>query len=265
MPALGNDIGSNPGIFYSFPGNHALGYSFTKHVMKFANDDENVPGYHDLRYAYALSPNFSVGMGIRYYDDGEMGKNQRIFAGNLGLDYRNQVNFTAKDTLQYEIGLFFSNFGEKVVLDEREAFTPGRINLGGLLSYPVYVQKGQELTFSLAYQASKFLLPAIDTSLSTFSGALYSLSDAGSLREELAQIQHNLAIEVGYRFHQDLSLNFRGGGVFQYHDEKGLRYFTGGFGIHYKMFVLDAGLVFGSKNLAFDYSSTLCLGVVKWF
>jgi hypothetical protein len=246
--------------------------------------------YHNFRYAQALSPNFSLGVGLKYIVS-DLTNNQpvngtpthkgRALAADFGLDYRKEFAKTETSFWRFDIGLAIQNMGNKVKYVDNDTvdsdFIPMQLAIGAMLTYTKDINENVRYSIDVAYQAEKLLVPTPpiyatdlngsiqydsfgdpiilagkDPNVSAISGALQSFNDAPSGRkEELNEIIHKVGMENRFTFNNAWTAALRTG-FFHENELKGNRvYWNIGLGVRYKFIYLDFATILRYKERQF--------------
>ncbi|MES2395296.1 MAG: type IX secretion system outer membrane channel protein PorV [Bacteroidota bacterium] len=278
-------------FYYALSKKITLAYSFNSFSygdISYTNINGNEIGtfkpkelYHNLRYAQSLSPNFSIGLGLKYivsdltngiFINGQPTHSGKAIAADIGLDYRKEIAKKETSFWRYDIGASVVNMCNKInYLDTGDGdFLPMQLALGTIWTYNKDVNTNTRYCIDLAYQCEKLLVPtqpkySIDANgnrtiiagkdpyVSVFNGAYQSFYDApDGASEEFAEIIHKIGIENRFVFNKESSIALRVG-HFNENLRKGDRkYFNVGIGGKYKFIYLDAGMIllYKSGNIA---------------
>jgi hypothetical protein len=282
---------ANAGILYSPDGKTGIAYSL-KYIghseLTITTPTGTISGSykpnetaHSLLFSRLLSKGLSVGLGLKYFDS-KLLTNYRAqsFAGDIGVDYTKDFEINEKRDFRLNAGASALNLGDKISYHpSRRDFIPSVLKAGVMGSLNSYTQSNNKLTFSLAYQAHKLLVPTpgiynfrtgellagTDPNVGVIEGILGSFSDApgipvrgpggqymfnpdGSLmvepgsrfREELQEIVHHFGFETRYLFEEkDLSFIFRAGYMHESENKGNRKIITTGIGASYKAIELQ--------------------------
>lgn len=264
------------GIVYSPDGKNGFSYSMCYKSMgkvTFSSPTGTTIEYYrprevfnSIRYARALSNNFSIGIGYKYIYSQLNNNKSGVHAGDLGADYRFKRNIGERKDLRINLGAIAMNMGQKVsYYPGRYDFLPAVLKVGGMSSINKNMENNNTLTFSLAYQAQKLLVPSPyiadpsnnyeiiagrDPNVGVAAGMFGSFTDApgipvkdaqgnyqynpdgtvqiekGSvLQEELNEIIHQFGMEARY-FYSERDLSLAfRSGYFHDHEFKGNKKF----------------------------------------
>jgi len=206
----------------------------------------------DVSYGRKFSPNFSLGLGLRFIYSNlttggcraalgntfELKPAGTSVAGDIGFYYRKPFDYKGNDA-HWAIGVNISNIGSKIAYTETTIrdFIPTNFGLGGAVYLPI--DNHNELT--IAAEINKLMVPTPDPlgqyrQKSVVEGMLTSFFDApGGFKEELQET--NFAIGLEYWYLKQFAVRT---GYFYEHPQKGNRqYATLGVGLRFKMFSLD--------------------------
>ncbi len=239
---------SNIGLYdwggrYKLNKRHAIGYKGRLLNMpdiepfNYMNDPVSYT-QQQLRYAYALSPRFSLGLGIAYVGTSQEinGQKRKVHtvAGDIGIAYRRQ-----NQNLAWQYGLSLSHLGPRGYYRTATVrnFLPTNLKGGAMLSWNLAISEEKRTVMDLAYQFEKFLVPTAGSASdqSAFGGIWHSFADApGGFSEEWSEVIHQVGIELRQvKSHRSQLLAARTG-LFYEHPGKGKR--------RYVSFGLSAGL-----------------------
>ena len=209
--------------------------------------NEYIPSF---KYAYQLSPKWSVGLAIDYYISDLVGENPALLgvsaakglAADLGIHYKHSEKMNNGKLLNYQWGLAINNMGTKATYFVDSAvrdYIPTSLKLGGMIGLIQERPNNQQFSFSIAYQAEKLLVPTpsfdfIDENNNGiedyqehgFLEAIFvSFGDApNGIKEEWWEVVHKLGGELEWEIHKKLSLAGRIG-YYGEHRLKGNRQF----------------------------------------
>lgn len=246
--------------------------------------------YHNFRYAQALSPNFSIGVGLKYIVSdltnnqpvgGKQTHKGRALAADFGLDYRKEFAKTETSFWRFDIGLAIQNMGNKVKYVDNDTvdgdFLPMQLAIGAMLTYTKDINENVRYSIDVAYQAEKLLVPTPpiylrdsvgqiiynssndpviitgnDPNVSVITGALRSFNDApGGSSEERNEIIHKVGMENRFTFNNAWTAAIRTG-FFHENELKGNRvYWNIGLGVRYKFIYLDFATILRYKERQF--------------
>lgn len=274
-------------IYYAFTKKITLAYSFNLFslgVISYTDISGNVTGkfkarefYHNLKYAQSLSPNFSIGLGLKYivsdltnniFINGEPTHAGKAFAADIGLDYRKKIAKKETSFWRYDIGASVINMGNKINYLDTGAgdFLPMQLALGTMWTYNKDINTTTRYCIDLAYQCEKLLVPtppkyAIDgngnrtiiagkdPNVSVFNGAYQSFYDApGGASEEFAEIIHKIGIENRFVFNKESSIALRLGHLNESQQKGNRKYFNMGIGGKYKFIYVDWAMILFYKG-----------------
>lgn len=269
-------------FYYAFRKKITLAYSFNSFSfgdISYTDINGNVTGtfkpkelYHNLRYAQSLSPNFSIGLGLKYivsdltnnaFFNGQPTHSGKAIAADIGFDYRKEIGKKETSFWRYDIGASVVNMGNKInYLDTGDGdFLPMQLALGTMWTYNKDVNTTTRYCIDLAYQCEKLLVPTQpkysldvngnriiiagkDPNVSVFNGAYQSFYDAPEgASEEFAEIIHKIGIENRFVFNKESSIAFRVGHLNENLRKGNRKYFNMGIGGKYKFIYLDLGMI----------------------
>lgn len=215
----------------------------------------------DLGYARKLSPNLSLGVGLRYIHSAitngasGIGTDTRpgnTVAGDVGVYYTKTTEIDEYRSRNFSFGATITNLGGKISYTSlRKDFIP--INLGLGIAYTAKVDEYNKITF--AVDVNKLLVPTPkDTSVdgsgkyiypdkTVVSGVLGSFSDAPA-GEELRELQFSAGLEYWY---QD-QFAVRAGYFYEDKTKGDRKYFTVGLGVRYNIFGINAAYLVPSGS-----------------
>ncbi len=217
-----------------------------------------------LKYAHSFNEHLSLGLGVKYiYSDinGEVqiGNSKMVsgksIAGDIGLDYRNEINISETKNLRYDFGASILNVGNKIsytTTDNYKDFIPTILKLGTMWTINSHISKNITHSTDLAYQAEKLLVPTPpvwttdttrlgkSTDVSVFKGMVQSFYDApNGYKEELQEIIHMFGIENRFTVYDKATISLRVGKMHE-NKYKGNRNITTlGVGLKFKSFCID--------------------------
>ncbi|MES2592576.1 MAG: type IX secretion system outer membrane channel protein PorV [Bacteroidota bacterium] len=294
-------------FYYAFSKKITLGYSFNYFSLgdiTYTDVNGNQIGmfrpkeyYYNLRYAQSLSPNFSLGVGLKYivsnltnniYINGEATHAGKAIAGDIGFDYRKEIAKRETSSWRYDIGASLLNMGNKVKYIDTGGgdFLPMQFSLGTMWTFNKDINSSIRYSIDMAYQCEKLLVPSPptygfyngnrtiiagkDPNVSVFNGAYQSFYDApGGSSEEFSEIIHKVGIENRIVFNKESSIAL-GLGHFSENVRKGNRnYFNVGIGVKYKSVYLNFSKILiyrgydQNNDLAYfvgPYSSNITIG-----
>lgn len=269
-------------IYYAFNKKITLGYSYNFFslgtvTLTDANgikitDIKPKESYHNLRYAQSLTPNLSVGLGLKYIVS-DLTNNKPIhglptragkaIAGDLGVDYRKEIAKKETSFWRYDFGASISNIGNKVKYTDTSDgdFLPMQLALGTVWTYNKDLTERIRYSIDLAYQWEKLLVPTPpvyqidstgrrhiiegkDPNVSVLKGAFQSFYDApdGAV-EEFAEIIHKVGVENRFTFNKKMSVALRLGLLNESERKGNRRYVNVGTGVRYKSLYLDCSMI----------------------
>ena len=285
-------------LYYSINKKITIGYSFNFFSLgSITFTDNNAQKiftadpreyYHNFRYAQALSPDFSLGVGLKYVVsdltndqiiNGKSTHKGRALAADIGVDYRKEFLKRETSFWRLDIGASFQNIGNKIKYVDDDSvnhnFLPMQLALGAMITYNKDLGKKVRYAIDIAYQAEKLLVPTPpiyatdpysghilydtygnpliaqgkDPNVSVLKAIFQSFNDApGGGAEERAEIIHKLGMENRITFNKNLTVALRLG-YFKENPLKGDReYFNAGFGIRYKFIYLDYAMILRYKD-----------------
>jgi hypothetical protein len=233
--------------------------------------------YHNLRYAQSLSPNLSLGLGLKYIVSdltngqpfhGMPTRAGKAIAGDIGIDYRKEIAKKETSFWRYDVGASILNMGNKVkYMDTTDGdFLPMQLAVGTMWTFTNDIDETTRYCIDLAYQCEKLLVPTPplyeidstgrrhiiagkDPNVSVAQGAFQSFNDApGGRREEFAEIIHKIGIENRFTFDKKWTIAMRAG-FFNESERKGnRRYVNAGIGGKYKFIYLDLSMILLYRN-----------------
>jgi hypothetical protein len=273
----------NGSIYYAFNKKITLGYSynlFSLGQVVFLNANGTPVGgtihakefYHNLKYAQSLTPNLSVGLGLKYIAsdltnnqpmNGEPTHVGRAIAGDLGVDYRKEIAKKETSFWRYDLGVSVLNMGNKIRYTDTAHgdFLPMQLCLGTMWTYNKDVNSTIRYSLDLAYQCEKLLVPTPpvyafdntgrqyiaagkDPDVSVVKGALQSFNDApDGMREEFEEILHKVGVENRLTFNKESSAALRLGFLNESRRKGNRSYFDLGVGGKYKFIYLDFAMI----------------------
>ncbi len=276
-------------VYYSINKKHTIAGNLNYFDINSSNYDNNLGTntYEfsvSIKYAQSFSEHFSSGITLKYVESNIFNnsisnmKKVKTLAGDIGFDYRNQVNFLDNKQLKYDIGFAITNLGPKVsysTTSKYSDFIPTNLKLGILWTYEKKIKEGKQLNYNLAYQAEKLLVPTpeiyqngltlgMDNNVSALKGIFQSFYDAPhGFEEEINEILHKFGTEVQYKPKDKISYALRAG-YFSEHLTKGNRkYGTVGTGLKYKLFYIDLAYIIASKQSLLSNTFNINIGIHK--
>lgn len=270
------------GFYYAINKKITLGYSynfFSLGELVYVDANGSVVGMakakeysHHLNYAQSLSPNLSLGVGLKYivsdltnnkYYNGKPTHTGKAIAADIGLDYRKEIAKKETSFWRYDFGASIVNMGNKITYIDTTPgdFLPMQLALGTLWTYNKDLNGTTRYCLDLAYQFDKLLVPTPpvylidstghttivagkDPNVSVVKGAFQSFYDApDGAGEEFAELIHKVGIENRFVFNNHSSVALRTG-IFNENQRKGNRkYVNIGIGGKYKFIYLDFGMI----------------------
>jgi hypothetical protein len=269
-------------LYYAFTKKITIGYSynlFSLGTVTFMNVNGSFittvnprESYHNLRYAQSLSPNLSMGLGLKYIVsdltnnkplDGKPTHAGKAIAGDLGVDYRKEIAKKETSFWRYDIGASILNMGNKMKYTDTTHgdFIPMQLSLGTMWTFTKDLDGTTRYCIDLAYQCEKLLVPTPpayvvdstghqhivagkDPDVSVVQGAFQSFNDApDGRREEFAEIIHKVGIENRFIFNKESSVAVRLGILKESMRKGGRNYFNAGIGAKYKFTYLDFAMI----------------------
>lgn len=280
----------------TFNAKNAIGvkYQYFKRVISYMSSsgtlqDVTSPTEYFLQFSYArnLFNGFSAGIGLKYFNS-DLGssllngieiKEINSYAIDFGLNYAKHFSISDKVNLDYQLAGSLSNFGPKVsYIDEpyiEKDFIPTELSFGFLISPELHVNERVKVKTSLAYQATKLLVPTPPiydyTSGEILKGydpdiiprvALYkSFYDApGGLKEEIQEINHRIGLETRISYKDQFHLALRYGRFMESWSKGNRKYHTLGMHLGAYGFTIDGRLYLGGVSSLHDKSFALTVG-----
>jgi hypothetical protein len=211
----------------------------------------------DGGYARKLSDHWSVGVALRFIHSnlasgakqGDAGtyKAGNAVAGDLSIYYVSRHLDSASGQGTWSFGATLTNLGTKIGYTENKNdkyFIPSNLGIGGAYTY----QLDPKNKITAALDINKLLVPGPDTvdedhdgildyrQKGVVSGIFNSFGDApGGIKEEL----HELMYSIGAEYWYDDLLALRAGYYNEYKTKGDRKYLTVGFGLKYKIAVLN--------------------------
>jgi len=282
------------GYYQSF-GKHAIGFSVRYNSIPkavFTDIVGNVTGtfkpfelFTQFSYAFRLSENFSLGMGLKYIHSNLTGgidiQNEethpaRALAGDFGLDYRKDLVETESFNIKWNAGLSILNLGNKVSYAEsaQRQFLPQTLKLGNMITFKWKTANSDYVAVDFSYQANKLLVPTppkmnpmngeiiagMDPDVSIVRAVYQSFYDAPGVlkedgtrnvfKEEMREIIHQFGTEARVNLFDNQFLAALRTGLFREHFTKGNRNFiTIGVGVGAYGFRLDIARPIPLRNM----------------
>ncbi|WP_320052221.1 type IX secretion system outer membrane channel protein PorV [uncultured Acetobacteroides sp.] len=226
----------------------------------------------DVAYSRKLAESLSASIAFRYLRSDLTGNNAipdlnidtkaaSAFAADIALYYQKVVGQN-----EYALGVNISNIGPKVSYSNvgEKSFIPTNLRVG--VRYTRCV--GEKSKVSGLLETSKLLVPTPDiengvdknANKGVLDGIFSSFGDApGGFKEELKEFVYSIGAEYSYA--NTIALR---AGYFHEAETKGNRkFYTFGFGINYKMFIIDASYLApsnGGRNNPLDNTFRFSLG-----
>ncbi|MBX7183265.1 MAG: PorV/PorQ family protein [Bacteroidia bacterium] len=214
-----------------------------------------------IRYARQITSRCKVGLGLKYfytnYGVGFKVNGKDIVAQGIatdwGINWSDNKSLPNGNRLSWGIGIMLQNMGPKVGipnLSVSKAFLPQNFRLGANLCL-----LGKDLPNSLhlvvGYELNKWLVPTPplrngstiikgkDNNVSSFVGTFQSFADAPfGFKEELAEINHLLGLELHQKVDKKWFWAVRGGYSHSPKSKGGIPHFTLGATLAYREFSL---------------------------
>lgn len=201
----------------------------------------------DVHYARALSPNFGVGVSLRfiysnlasgYTTPGNDVSPGIAGAADISLFYTTPIKLKGRHT-DLNFGLAITNIGSKISYTDanRRDFIPTNLAIGG--AWEIDIDANNE--FNIYADINKLLVPTPNDSgthkdKSPIAGIFTSFADApGGFQEEMREFYYSVGVEYWYA--KQFAVRF---GYHHEHATKGNRKFlTAGLGVRYSVFGLD--------------------------
>jgi len=271
---------ANIGLYTSINEKMSIGFTFnyfsygsivfTDYLGNSINTFNPKEFYGDLKYAYSINPNLSLGMGLKYIHSDMTGgmfmggvetHPGRVLAGDIGIDYHREIKNNEDKFWRYDIGASITNIGNKINYDNINMdFIPITLRIGAMLTFTKKINNDLSYCIDMAYQMEKLLVPTppiysydsidnygnyiivagMNPDVSVPQGMIQSFYDAPEGgKEELREIIHIIGIENRFIYKNDYSFSIRMG-HFNEHRLKGNRkFFLYGFGVRYKYIYID--------------------------
>ncbi len=249
-----------------------------------------------LSFAHHFKKGFSLGLNVLYFlSDLTRGshiinneyKPAKSYAFGFGWNYDNSIYISENADVLWSIGGSVNNLGPKIAYFESDTikdFIPANLAIGVILSPTFYLPGNFKLSFDLAYEAEKLLVPSpprkvydpvgneyqivagMDPDVPVFQSYYQSFYDApGGNKEELHEVIHQFGAEVRINGPHKLVAAFRHG-YFNEHETKGNRkLYTTGFTLGYRGFEFNIGQNIGVKNSIKRHDWFLQLGYIYQF
>ena len=229
----------------------------------------------DVRFTHAINEHWSGGIGIKYilsnltggrYIQGVESKAVNSFAADIGTEYANNIKIDESTELNYSFGLAVLNFGPRVsyTANTDKDFIPTNLQLGFLLEPQFKIGQKTTLTFDLAYQLEKQLVPSPplylydengpvvnndgdqiiesgkDPDISPFVALYQSFYDApDGFTGELHEIVHRVATEMRLSHNNIFHFALRYGVTTGYLNDENININTIGVGFGVMWFTID--------------------------
>lgn len=250
-----------------------VGYSFSR-FDKYSN-------LHSLKYRFGVSKKINVGVGLNYILNNQLIIPDYYFMTidstakmdgimfDIGGKFNDSLKLFNNKKLFYSIGFSVLNMGSKVKFPENIEilYKPANLNFGVLFSYSEKISNNLNITFNLAYQVQKLLVPTDpiyydqneimlngDTakipgyyikkghdpdSYSASGAMLHSFNDApGGFKEEMQEIMHMVGSELKFS-NTKFSFTLRYGRFMESKNKGGRNYNTMGVGIRFFNVIID--------------------------
>ncbi len=295
MPWMRNYVGRSSitdiGVYYSINEKNTIASNFYYFNIRpidfnYSTITEAYKFYGSIKYAHSFSEHFSTGISIKYIESSVViissypfKENIKTYAGDIGFDYRNEINLCENNKVKYDIGLSFENLGPKPSISFNSStfkdFIPTTIKLGTMWTYETQLTKEKQINYSLAYQAEKLLVPTpqvyengvligMDNNISALEGIFQSFYDAPfGYKEELHEILHKFGGEVMYKPNNETSYALRTGYFSEHYTKGNRKYGTVGTGVKYKLYYLDLAYIITSREDALANTININLGFHK--
>ena len=229
----------------------------------------------DIRFTHAINEHWSGGIGVKYilsdlaggqYVQGSESKAMNSFAADFGTEYVNNIILDESTELNYSFGLAVLNFGPRVsyTANAEKDFIPTNLQLGFLFEPKFKIDQNTTLTFDLAYQLEKQLVPSPplylsdenglvinddgdqiiefgkDPDISPFTALYQSFYDApDGFTGELNEIVHRVATEMRLSHNNIFHFALRYGVTTGYLNDENININTIGVGFGVMWFTID--------------------------
>lgn len=289
--------------FYSINNKNAIGYRFN--YFNLGEISYLTPGgtveevnpyelFHQLTYSHAFNNGLSAGAGVKYIRS-DIAQGQTIngydyhssdaFAMDLGIHYATAFTFSENLTIHFNSGASLNNLGSRISYTDDPAmnsmYLPATLSLGLMVNPEWYVSDNITMSFDIAYQMDKLMVPTpplVDSDSLDANGNpailfgkrfpesvpeswIQSFYDApDGFREELHEILHKLGTEVRLQYQDKLYAAILAGKLTEHITKGNRKYTTIGTGFGLFGFSLDTKLILDSGNSPVQKSWAITAG-----
>lgn len=219
----------------------------------------------DMGYSRMLSPEFSVGINLRYIysniaagsiDNSTPYNPANAFGADLGFYYAKSKELGDYQSETWAAGLVLSNLGSKITYTETERdFLPSQLGIGA--AYTRQVDMYSKFTFGVDLQKSttpapieKIVVTGGDTTYRWDRQNNKSVIDGFFSSFAKAPPGYGTSVSLGAEYWYQNQFAARAGYFYEAEGNGGRQYFTVGLGVKYSVFGLNFAYLVPSGNVA---------------